>query len=119
LEMRDDLREASQKETERRWINEGISKFNEIIRLYTDQMHELTHQVLSELAKYVGANQGAIFLIDVDDSKIPCLELSACYAYKRRKYTKKRIYLGDGLIGQTWQEGEEIYLKKYPKVMRK
>lgn len=114
LEMRDDLKEASEKEAERKWINDGISKFNEIIRLNTNQIHELSFQVLAELIKYVNANQGAIFLIDTDESKVPCLELSACYAYKRRKYAKKRIYLGDGLVGQTWQEGEEIYLKKVP-----
>lgn len=114
LEMRDDLREASEKEAERRWINEGIAKFNEIIRLYTNQIEELTYQVLAELIKYVGANQGAIFLIDADDSKIPCLTLSASYAYKRRKYVKKHVYLGEGLVGQTWQESEEIYLKKVP-----
>ncbi len=114
LEMRDDLKEANEKEVQRQWINEGIGKFNEIIRLNTNQIHELTFQVLAELIKYVNASQGAIFLIDADESKVPCLELSACYAYKRRKYAKKRIYLGDGLVGQTWQEGEEIYLKKVP-----
>jgi methyl-accepting chemotaxis protein len=114
LEMRDDLKEASEKEAQRQWINEGIGKFNEIIRLNTNQIHELTFQVLAALIKYVNANQGAIFLVDTDDSKAPCLEMSACYAYKRRKYAKKRIYLGDGLVGQTWQEGEEIYLKKVP-----
>ena len=114
LEMRDDLKEVAEKEIEQRWVNEGISKFNEIIRLYTNQVHELNLQVLAELIKYVNANQGAIFLMNIDDSNIACLELSACYAYKRRKYATKRIYIGDGLVGQTWQEGEEIYLKKVP-----
>ncbi|TAH19940.1 MAG: GAF domain-containing protein [Cytophagales bacterium] len=114
LEMRNDLKEASEKEAEQRWISEGVTKFNEIIRLHTNQINELTYQVLAELIKYVGANQGAIFLIDTDGSNIPCLELSASYAYKRRKYAKKQVYLGEGLIGQTWQEGEEIYLKKVP-----
>ncbi len=114
IEMRNDLKEASEQEAKRRWINEGISKFNEIIRLNANHIHELTFQVLSELIKYVNANQGAVFLVEADESKEPCLELSACYAYKRRKYAKQRIYRGEGLVGQTWQEGEEIYLKKIP-----
>lgn len=114
IEMRDDLKEASEQDAKRRWIGEGVTKFNETIRLYSHQIHELTFKVLSELIKYVNANQGAIFLIAEDEQREACLELSACYAYNRRKYIKQKVYMGEGLIGQTWQEGEEIYLKKIP-----
>jgi putative methionine-R-sulfoxide reductase with GAF domain len=114
IEMRDDLQKGSEKEIQRQWFSKGIAKFNELIRMNNNQIQELTSQVLAYLIKYVNANQGAIFLITDGERKEPCLELSASYAYKRRKYAQKRIYLGEGLIGQTWQEGEPVYLKNVP-----
>jgi putative methionine-R-sulfoxide reductase with GAF domain len=114
IEMRDDIREANELEQKRKWANEGLAKFNEIIRKNANQAQELTFQVLAELVRYIDANQGAIFLIEEDDKKEPCLELTASYAYNRRKYSQQRIYMGDGLVGQVWQEGEMLYLTKIP-----
>lgn len=114
IEMRDDLKEVSEQERKRKWANEGIAKFNEIIRGNANQVQDLSFQVLSELVKYIDANQGAIFLVSEDEKKESCLDLSACYAYNRRKYIDKKLYLGDGLVGQIWQEGEMVYLTKIP-----
>ncbi len=114
LEMRHNLKKISEEENKRKWVNEGVNKFNDMIKLNPHTIEDLAFQVLSELVLYVSANQGAIFLIAENEAKEPCLELRACYVHGRRKYTSKRVYEGDGLVGQAWQEGAPIYLSKVP-----
>jgi HAMP domain-containing protein len=114
LEMRNNLKQINEEESRHKWVSEGISKFNELIQMNVNQIQEVTFQVLSELMGYVNAHQGAIFLVAEDEGKEPCLELIACHIYGRRKYLSKRVYEGEGLVGQVWQTGEEIYLKKIP-----
>jgi PAS domain-containing protein len=42
------------------------------------------------------------------------VELYACYAYERRKFLKKQIAKGEGLVGTCLQEGETIFLTDVP-----
>ena len=43
------------------------------------------------------------------------LELKGCYAYGRRKFIEQSIAIGEGLVGQAFQEGDVIYLTDVPK----
>jgi len=40
--------------------------------------------------------------------------LTACYAYERRKYIKKKIFKGEGLVGICLQEGDTIFISDVP-----
>ena len=42
------------------------------------------------------------------------MEMIAAFAYDREKYLSKEIRKGQGLIGQSWEENDKIYLKKIP-----
>lgn len=44
----------------------------------------------------------------------PILQLASCYAYERKKYLKRQVQPGEGLVGEAYQEGRHIYLKKIP-----
>ena len=61
----------------------------------------------SSIVKYLGANQGGLFFYETASNQ---LEMLACYAYNRKKYLTKSIDIGEGLVGQCFQEGEIIYI---------
>ena len=112
-EMRDSLKKIAEEERERNWINEGFAKFGDILRKNGDNLEELSEEIISQLVKYLKANQGGIFILNGEGNE-KVLELSACYAYERKKYLSKSISPGEGLVGQCYLEQQKIYLKEIP-----
>ncbi len=120
LQMRQSLIEARNKEIERRrqeeirrWINEGINRFSDIIAV-SDNIDIMAERVITRLVDYVGASQGGIFILNIENEKTRYLELKAMVAFNRRKYLKKRIELNEGLIGACFMEKQPIYLTDLP-----
>ncbi len=121
LDMRDELKKAADEESKRKiedanrnWATQGIAKFADILRKNNDNMEELAYDIISNLVKYMDANQGGIFLINNNDENHEYIELVACYAYNRRKFLSKRIEMKEGLVGRCVQEGETIYMTEIP-----
>jgi GAF domain-containing protein len=108
------LLQIREEEESRAWFNKGLSFFLELIRNKDDQAFDiLMDRCLSELVKYVGANQGAVFILK-DESQDAYIEMIACYAYDRKKFLNKKQYFGEGLAGQSIIEKDSIYLKSIP-----
>jgi hypothetical protein len=121
LNMRDNLKIAERekenrlKEDEKRnWVTVGLAKFAEILRTNNDNLQELSYVIISNLVKYTEANQAAIFILNTEDASHPFLEMTACYAYERRKFAEKKIELGEGLVGTCFLEKESIYMTQIP-----
>jgi len=114
LVMRKNLVELSHEETKRNWSTKGLAMFGEILRSNTSDIIELSNSIISNLVKYLNANQGSIFIINDEKPADTFLELKASYAWGKKKYLKMRVDLGEGLLGQTWQEGETIFLTDIP-----
>ena len=122
LNMRKSLEHAKNQEDIRKledekikWATEGVAKFAEILRSNTDDMNEFSYLILSNLVKYVNANIGGLFLVNNDNKNDIFFELSATYAYDRRKFIQKRINYGEGLVGRCAKENETIFLTELPK----
>lgn len=113
-EMRSSLKKVSEEDKIRYWTNEGLAKFGEILRKNTDNLSEISENIITNLVKYLNANQGGIFIYNDEAEEDKHLELKACYAFNRRKFVEKRIYPGQGLVGQCFLEEEYIYLTKVP-----
>lgn len=113
LEMRKNLQKISQEERKRNWTTEGLAKFAELLRK-NGTMQETFDTVLSELVKYMNANQGNLYVVNNDNEKDVYLELLSSYAWGRKKHNNERIDKGEGLAGQCWVEGEIIYMKNIP-----
>ena len=111
--MRDNLASVAEEDRKRSWTTEGLAKFGEILRQNSDNVKSLTESVISELVNYLEGNQGGVFVIN-NESDIPYLELSGCYAWDRQKYLEKKIYIGEGLVGQAWQERNSIEVTDVP-----
>jgi hypothetical protein len=115
LEKAEVEKEERQCEDERRnWITHGIAQFAELLRANNNNIEELCHSIVSNLVKYIGANQAGIFILNDDGAENPVLELKACYAYERRKFINKTIGLGEGLVGTCFLERESIYMTCLP-----
>lgn len=98
----------------RAWSTVGLAKFGEILRSNNDNMEELSYQVLLNLVRYIGANQGGFYLLEDADPNNLYFRMTACYAYERRKYADRIIPWGDGLVGACALERQVIHLKKVP-----
>ncbi|MEN7547889.1 cache domain-containing protein [Rapidithrix thailandica] len=113
--MRDNLKKADEEEKRRNWSMRGMASFVEILRSQTQNTEELSNTVLTNLIKYINANQGSLFILSEGESKgEEYLEMAACYAYNKKKYVHKRIYPGEGLLGQVILEKETINLTEIP-----
>jgi len=103
-------------EDERRnWITHGLAKFSEILRQDNSNMEAMSYNVISNMVKYTGVNQGGIFVVSDDDTETEKhLELKACYAFDRKKHIEKKIIAGEGLVGTCYLEGQPIYMTNTP-----
>lgn len=109
IDMRNRLQEVAREDKIRNWINEGQAKFGEILRQHSEDIEDLGSHIIINLVEYLGASQGALFVLKEEETE-NYLELLSSYAYKRKKYIKKRIEIGEGLAGQAFDEGKTIYL---------
>jgi transcriptional regulator with GAF, ATPase, and Fis domain len=106
--------EAAKKEDEKRqWASNGIAKFSDILRTQYTNSQLMFDSIISNLVKYVGANQGGLFLMEGEKGEEQ-LRLVALYAYERKKYLAKTVALGEGVLGQSVLEKSLVYLKEIP-----
>ncbi|RLD49040.1 MAG: hypothetical protein DRI94_11710, partial [Bacteroidetes bacterium] len=120
LEMKDNIVISSQEEEKRKhedeirtWTNEGLTKFNDILRLTQGNISEMSAKVISELVKFINANQGGMFVFN-DDEDEKFLELTAAYAYGHEKKKEKIIYPGEGMVGMVAAEKKTVYMTEIP-----
>lgn len=113
--VRNDMQEIARQEQERNWVTQGLARFVDILRSNNQDISELGDHIISELVRYLNANQGGLFILSQEDGREDAhLELIACYAYGRKKHQQKRIEIGEGLLGQVYLEKEHIYLTDVP-----
>ena len=115
VNLRDKLKDIAKQDKIRNWATEGLAKFVDILRSVGEEgLDSLADRILSNLVKYVNANQGQLFMFNDDNPDEPTLELIAFYAYERKKYNKIYIDTDSGLIGQAFREKDTIHLKEVP-----
>jgi GAF domain-containing protein len=111
--LRIDLRNLEAEDRERKWVAEGMSRFVDILRQDHQGEKQFYDRLISNIVRYMGANQGGFFSV-CNEANDKHLALVSCYAYDRQKYLNKRIEIGQGLIGQVYLEGETMLLNEVP-----
>jgi len=121
INMRENLQDAALKEQarkqedeQRNWVTRGLAKFGDILRMNNDNMDELSYSIVSNLVKYLNANQGGMFILNDEDKQNSVLELTAAYAFDRKKFLKKSIQKGEGLVGTCLLEKQTILMTDIP-----
>lgn len=107
------LEQKAEQDKIRNWTVEGLSHFSDLMKSNNSNLSDFANAIISETVKYINANQGAFFILN-EENEDQYMELKACYAFNKKKYIHKKIEKGEGLIGQTWLEGEYIYMTEVP-----
>jgi PAS domain S-box-containing protein len=121
LNLRDKLKSNKENEIIRRkedeqrnWTAEGLARFGDILRNDIDNIELLSFNVIKELTKYINATQGCFYLLKDGEGKEKYFDMSAFFAYDRKKFADKQIKWGDGLIGTSALEKKSIYITDVP-----
>lgn len=112
--MKDKLKDVSEEDKKRNWVNVGFTKLSEIIRNSNDTPDAFYFNMISFLVQYLEANQGGLFTVNNDNTKDVFIELKACLAYEKKKFIQKRIEIEEGLVGRCMQEAASIYMTQIP-----
>ncbi|WKN32982.1 GAF domain-containing protein [Porifericola rhodea] len=111
VHMLDKLREADQRERLEKFTNQGLTGIHDILRKKDLSLKDASDAVLQYIVRYVGANQGSLFVNKPDTQT---LSLLSCYAYDKKKHVEGELAYGQGLVGQAFLEKETIMLKDVP-----
>ncbi|MBL3656004.1 PAS domain-containing protein [Fulvivirga sediminis] len=111
-ELKDQFKNNKEEDEKRSWINVGVAEVNEMLRVH-DDLELMANELISYIIKYLNANQGCLFIAE-DIEEDSHMNMLAMYAYGRKKYLQRKIAKGEGLAGQSWQEGQLIHLKEVP-----
>ncbi|UZR92949.1 PAS domain S-box protein [Chondrinema litorale] len=114
IEMKDKIQTFFENDRKRNWLNTGLASFSELLQKWNNNLEVLSEKIIIQLAEFLNANQGAIFIINEEDDETPFMELKAAYAWNKKKHLNKRIKIGEGLLGQVATEGESKYITEIP-----
>jgi signal transduction histidine kinase len=110
--MISNLKETTERNQEQDWLKTNLAKFSRMMQGQKD-LEAVSRLIMSELTPLVGANHGAFFLMDQDETA-PILKLIASYAYRARKNVSNRFHVGEGIVGQSALEKKPILLTGVP-----
>ncbi len=113
LQMRDSIMEAEQKDKERNWIVTGVAEIGEILRRH-DELEGLGDEILAFITKKIDAIQGALYIVNEEDHEEPLIEMTASYAYNKKKYLHAKFKFAEGLVGQAAIEQDTVLRTEIP-----
>jgi CheY-like chemotaxis protein/signal transduction histidine kinase len=111
-QMVDNLRESLQKSDRQSWLQSNVAEFGHLIQ-GERQLETVARLMLSYVTPLVGAQHGAFYVMDAEQSP-PVLKLLSSYAYHDRKHLSNQFHLGEGLVGQCALEKQRILLNQVP-----
>ncbi|MBU0493834.1 MAG: response regulator [Chloroflexi bacterium] len=106
------LRQAGAATAAQDWLKTGIARLNDVMRGELD-VATLSSGVLLEIATYLDAQIGALYLLQ-EGAGEPVLALLSSYAYTKRKNLSNRFRAGEGLVGQAALEKHQILVRNVP-----
>jgi HAMP domain-containing protein/signal transduction histidine kinase/DNA-binding response OmpR family regulator len=111
-EMIRNLEDTTQKSTEQDWLKTNLAKFSRMLQGQKDLV-TVGRLILSELAPVVAAQQAVFYFLD-NTTEPSELALIASYADRHCLDSKKRLSLGEGLVGQCALEKQKILINSSP-----
>lgn len=110
--MQTSLRNSRDESAMQDWVKTGYSRLNDVMRGVPD-LNAFASNVISELSTWLGAKIGAFYILSENKDRTEYL-LSGSYAYTKRKNLSNVFKPGEGLIGQSALEKQQILIKNVP-----
>ncbi len=115
VQMRDQLKFVAEEENKKYRAAEQTMLFTTMLRKHHDNVQAFCFNIISQLIHHLKASQGGIYLIsETSSAQEACMELKACYAYSRKRFSHLRIHAGEGPVGQAWEEKKTLYFSAIP-----
>lgn len=115
IQMRESLSNADTENRQRHWIATGLDQLSKVLRENTDDIEKLSDEIINSLVKFLNVCNGAIYLIETNRyNNQPYIHLRGSYALNENQKLKRRIKMGEGLVGQSIKDSETIHLKNAP-----
>ncbi len=100
------LSDSDTKNRDKNWIKDGVSLINKKV-LDKDSLKEQVEIAIIELARYVNAGMGALYIYN---TQTETLQLKSSYAYTKREKLSNEYKAGEGVVGQVAYERKPILL---------
>lgn len=114
LVMRDGMKQRQADALRQQWVSEGLNKVADIIRDNQTKFELLCERTVSFVVKYLNAQQGSLFVLNIEREDDPHLSLVSCYAFDKKKHISRRVDIGEGMLGQVYLEGQPAYMTSVP-----
>ncbi|MCX6290876.1 MAG: response regulator [Bacteroidetes bacterium] len=115
IQMRESLSMADSENKQRHWMASGLEQLNSALRENTDDLEKLSDEIINSLVKFLNVHNGAMYVVEKDHmNEKPYIQLCGSYAMDENQSARKKIEMGEGLIGQALKNKETIYLKDVP-----
>ncbi len=122
IEMRDNLKRAKEEEENRKieeekkkWVNEGLAKFGEILRQNNDNLTLLCDDIIKNLVWYLNSSLGGIFILNENkETNEKTFDMISAFAYDRKRFLNKSYHFSEGLIGACAAERDIVMLTEIP-----
>ena len=108
------LRETTRQNEEQDWLKTNLARISGQMQGQRN-LETVSQLIMSELSPAVGAQHGAFFFADHDETRKDYeLSLLASYGYTREDGDVPRFRVGDGLVGQAAHEKKPIRIVDPP-----
>lgn len=111
--IRSQLEKVREEEECRTWVTQGVADIGEVLKNKLP-IDEYGYQIIRFLVRHMQANQAKFFVEYTDGDGSRYLELTASYAYDKRRYGTDKIHAGHGLLGQNMLEKDFVFITDVP-----
>jgi|GEM_PF-3878350 len=111
--LKEKILQTRNNEKELLWISNGLHQLSEIVRIKRKSKIDTAQAILSQLVKYTTFEIGILY-VSHESNASKVLSPVATYAYRNKKYLHYEIEIGEGLIGQCFNDMKLFHITDIP-----